>query len=58
MNGAGDVTLVPLVVLPDVEERARLAGVDQLARPGGVDLRDLGARLLEQLAVRGHRYRK
>ena len=57
VNGAGDVTLVPLVLLPDVEDE-RAAGVDQLTRLGRVHLRDLGADLLEQLAVRRHRYRK
>ena len=53
MDGARDVTFVPLVLLADVDHD-RLAGVDGAARTRCVDLRDLGSHLLEQLAVRSH----
>ena len=45
VDGSRDVALVPLVLLADVDHQ-RLAGLDQLARPGGVDLLDLALRLL------------
>src|SRR5919109_396248 len=54
---AGDVPLVPLVLLADVEDDG-LGGVDQLARLRGVDLGDLAAHLLEQFPVRRHRFPK
>ena len=57
VDRAGDVTLVPLVLLADVENE-RASGVDELARVGRIHLRDLGADLLQQLSVGRHRYRK
>ena len=57
MDGAGDVALVPLVLLADVDDD-RLAGLDPVTGLRGVDLRDLGSHLLQQLSVVGHRYRK
>ena len=57
VHGAGDVALVPLVLLADVDDHG-LTGVDELARTGGVDLRDLGAHLLQQFPVRRHRFPK
>src|SRR6476469_8113625 len=49
MDGAGDVTLVPLVLLSDVDDDG-FAGLDPVSFPPGVDLRDLGPDLLQQLS--------
>ena len=53
VNRTGDVAFVPLVLLAHVDDH-RLAALDQLARVGNVELRDLGPDLLEQLAVGRH----
>ncbi len=57
VDGPGDVALVPLVLLPDVDDDG-LAGVDPVPGLGRVELRDLGPRLLQELSIRRHRYRK
>ena len=57
VDGARDMALVPLVLLPHVEDH-RLARLDPLAGLGGVDLRDLRPGLLEKLSIVKHRYRK
>ena len=58
MDRAGDVPLVPLVLLADVEEQRRVVGLEQARAPVGVDLLDLGLDLVQQLAVGGHWFRK
>jgi hypothetical protein len=57
MDGAGNVPLVPLVLLTDVHDD-RLAGLDPVTGVRGSDLRDLGPDLVQQLSIVGHRYRK
>ena len=57
MHRAGDLPLVPLVELADVDEERRIVGGEELARASRVDLVDLGAQLGEQFAVRRHRSR-
>ena len=57
VDGSRDVTLVPLVLLADVDDD-RLAGLDPVAGFRGVDLRDLGPHLLQELSIVRHRYRK
>ena len=57
MDGTRDVTLVPLVLLPDVDDDG-LTGLDPLTGLVRVDLRDLGPGLLQELSIRRHRYRK
>ena len=57
MDGPRDVTLVPLVLLPDVDDDG-LVGVDPVPGLGRVDLRDLGPGLLQELSIGRHRYRK
>ena len=51
---AGDVALVPLLALADVEEDGRIGVVVELVCPFGVDLVDLLSGLLEKIAVRAH----
>jgi hypothetical protein len=57
VDGARDVALVPLVLLAHVDDH-RLGSLDQLAGALGVDLRNLGAHLLQQFPVRRHRFPK
>jgi hypothetical protein len=55
MDGAGDVALVPLVLLAHVdEERVAL----ELARAGDVDFVDVGAQLCEEIPVTRHDFHK
>ena len=56
--GAGDLPLVPLVLLADVDEERRVGRLEQLAGARGVDLVDLGAHLLQELAVTRHDFPK
>jgi len=48
--GGGDVPLLPLVRLADVDPD----GIRELLRRTRIELRDLGLRLLQQLAIGGH----
>jgi hypothetical protein len=57
MRDSRDVSLVPLILLADVHDD-RLLRLDQLPGLRCVDLRDFGARLLEQLAVVRHFFPK
>jgi len=54
VDGAGDVALVPLLALADVEENCRIGVVVQLPGALRVDLVDLLPGLLEKVAVRAH----
>src|SRR5664279_4899427 len=54
MDRAGNVALVPLVRLADVDEERRLGRVEKLAGARGVHLVDLGLDLGEQVAVARH----
>ena len=58
VHGAGNLALVPLVLLADVEEERRLGRVEELVGARGVHLLDLGSHLLEQLAVVRHDFPK
>jgi hypothetical protein len=57
VHRAREVALVPLLALAHVHHRDGVLGQEVLSR-GGVDLVDLGLRLLEQLAVRRHNFTK
>ena len=57
VHRAGDVTLVPLVLLADVDHDGP-SGLDQGARPRRVDLGDLRSDLLQQFPVVRHRFPK
>jgi hypothetical protein len=57
VHGAGNMTLVPLVLFSNIDDNG-LACIDQLARTGCVDLGNLGAHLLQQSPVRRHRFPK
>src|SRR6266545_4397821 len=57
VDGSRDVALVPLVLLADVDDD-RLARLDPATAFAGVDLRDLGPHLLQELSIVRHRYRK
>jgi len=54
VDGAGDVALVPLLALADVEENCRIGVVVELPGALRVDLVDLLPGLLEKVAVRTH----
>ena len=56
MDGAGDVALVPLVRLADVDEERRLGPSSSSRRARRVDLVDLGLDLRQQLSVARHDY--
>ncbi len=53
MHRPGEVTLVPLGLLADVDDRGGV-GLEERARLGRVDLLDLGLHLLEVLTVGRH----
>ena len=54
VDGAGDMALVPLLTLADIEENGRIGVIVQLASAFGIDLFDLLPGLLEKVAVRAH----
>ena len=54
VHGAGDLALVPLVLLPDVEEERRVGPFEELAGACCVHFLDLGANLLQELAIGRH----
>ena len=56
--GAGDVTVVPLVGLADVDEERRLGTVEKLAGPRSVHLVDLALDLGQQLAIARHDFQE
>src|SRR5207248_5709873 len=58
VNGTGDLPLVPLVLLADVDEERRVGGFEKLTGAGPVHLVDLAAHLLKQVAVGPHDYPK
>jgi hypothetical protein len=57
VHGAGDVALVPLVAVADVDEDGRLR-LAQLGGVGHADLVDLALHLLQELAIGRHCFRK
>ena len=58
VDRARDLSLVPLVLLADVEEERRVDRVEELAGARGVHLLDLGANLLEKLPIVRHDFPK